>query len=167
MISLRWITFLLGYQTVTLTVLPFWIDLFLQMLVFVLLWLSLNWEILIMLWPQFPLTFCQIYNGIPSFIIPDWDSLHDHLTDVSWKDISKLSAFAGIREFCKWVQVGIDVYLSHHKYQINPGSSPWFSSAWTAAIVHRNHVFCLHQQNKSSVSKVKFRQASNCCKIGS
>ena len=116
---------------------------------------------------SFPLTFCQIHNGIPSFIIADWDSLHDHLTDVSWKDISKLSAFAGIREFCKWVQVGIDVYLSHHKYQINPGSSPWFSSAWTAAIVHRNHVFCLHQQNKSSVSKVKFRQASNCCKIGS
>ena len=31
-------------------------------------------------------------------------------------------------------------------------------------MVHRNHFFCLYQQNKSSESKVKFRQASNRCK---
>ena len=39
-----------------------------------------------------------------------------------------------------------------------------FSAACAAAIVHRNHFFRLYQQNKSSESKVKFRQASNCCK---
>ena len=39
-----------------------------------------------------------------------------------------------------------------------------FLAASTAAIVHRNHFFHLYQQNKSSESKVKFRQASNCCK---
>ena len=33
-----------------------------------------------------------------------------------------------------------------------------------AAIVHRNHFFRLYQQNKSSESKIKFRQASNRCK---
>ena len=33
-----------------------------------------------------------------------------------------------------------------------------------SAIVHRNHFFRLYQQNKSSESKVKFRQASNRCK---
>ena len=38
------------------------------------------------------------------------------------------------------------------------------SAACAAAIVHRNHFFCLHQKDKSSESKVKFRQASNCCK---
>ena len=43
--------------TVTLTVLLFWIYLFLLTLVFVLQWLSLHWEILIMLLSQFPLTF--------------------------------------------------------------------------------------------------------------
>ena len=32
------------------------------------------------------------------------------------------------------------------------------------AIVHRNHFFRLYQQNKSSESKAKFRQASNRCK---
>ena len=52
------------------------------------------------------------------------------------------------------------ICISHPKYQVKPHSSPWFSGA---AIVHRNHFFCLYQQDKSSKSKVKFRQASNCC----
>ena len=55
-------------------------------------------------------------------------------------------------------------YIPHCKYQFKPHSSPWFSAACAAAIVHRNHCFRLYQQNKSSESKVKFRQASNCCK---
>ena len=56
------------------------------------------------------------------------------------------------------------MYIPRHKYQVKPHSSPWFSAACAAAIVHRNHFICLYQQNKSSESKVKFRQASNCCK---
>ena len=63
-----------------------------------------------------------------------------------------------------WVQVGIDVYITHRKYQVKSHSSPWFSAACAAAIVHRNHFFCLYQREKSSDSKVKFRQTSNCCK---
>ena len=51
-----------------LTVLLFWIYLFLLMLVFVLQWLSHRWEILIMLLTQFPLTFPQIHKGMPHFI---------------------------------------------------------------------------------------------------
>ena len=35
---------------------------------------------------------------------------------------------------------------------VKPHSSPWFSAACTAAIVHRNYFFCLYQQNKSSES---------------
>ena len=94
----------------------------------------------------------------------DWDGLHDHLTDVPREDIFKLSASAAGSEFSEWVQVGIDVYIPHHKYQVQSHSSPWFSAACAAAIVHRNHFFCLYQQNKSSKSKVKSRQASNHCK---
>ena len=83
---------------------------------------------------------------------------------VPWEDIFKLGASAAATEFCEWVQVGIDVYIPHRKYQVKPHSSPWFSAACAAAIVHRNHFFCLYQQNKSSESKVKFRQATNHCK---
>ena len=90
----------------------------------------------------------------------DWDDLHDHLEDVPWEDIFRLSASAGANEFCEWVQVGIDVYIPHRKCQVKPHSSPWFSAACAAAIVHRNHFFRLYQQNKSSESKLKFRQAS-------
>ena len=67
-------------------------------------------------------------------------------------------------EFCDWVQVRIDVYIPHRKYQVQPHSSPWFSASCAAVIVHRNHCFRLYQREKSSDSKVKFRQASNCCK---
>ena len=62
------------------------------------------------------------------------------------------------------VQFGIDVYIPHHKYQVKHHSSPWCSAGFAAAIIYRNHFFLLYQQNKSSESEVKFRQASNHCK---
>ena len=65
----------------------------------------------------------------------DWDGLRYHLRDVPWV-----------------------------QYQVKPHSSPWFSAACAAAIVHRNHFFRLYQQNKPSESKAKFSQASNRCK---
>ena len=65
---LKSIMFLLGSQTVILTVLLFWIYLSLLMIIFPLQWLSLHWEILIMLFSQFPLTFHKIHNGILHFI---------------------------------------------------------------------------------------------------
>ena len=71
----------------------------------------------------------------------DSDGLCDHLRDVPWKDIFKLSASVAASEFCEWVQVGIDVYIPHRKYQVKPHSSPWFSAACAAAIVQRNHFF--------------------------
>ena len=53
-----------------------------------------------------------------------WDGLCDHLTDVLWEDIFKLSASAAANEFSEWVQVGTDVYIPHCKYQVKPHSSP-------------------------------------------
>ena len=91
----------------------------------------------------------------------DWDDLWDHLRDVPWEDIFQPGAFAAASEFCAWVQVGIDVYIRHRKFQVKPHSSPWFSAACAAAIVSRNYFFRLHQKDKSSDFKVKFRQASN------
>ena len=63
----------------------------------------------------------------------DWDGLRDHLRDVPWGNIFKLGASTAASEFCEWVQVGIDVYISHRKYQVKPHSSPWFSAACAAA----------------------------------
>ena len=78
----------------------------------------------------------------------DWNGLRDHLRDVPWEDIFKLGASAAASEFCEWVQVGIDVYIPHRKYQVKSHSSPWFSAACAAAIVHRNHFFHLYQREK-------------------
>ena len=67
-------------------------------------------------------------------------------------------------EFCEWVQVGIDVYILHCKYQVKRHSSPWFSAACAAAIVHRNHFFVCTNRIILLKSKVNFRQPSNRCK---
>ena len=82
-------------------------------------------------------------------VLIGWSSRH-----VSWEDIFKLGASAAGGEFCEWVQVGIDEYIPHRKYQVKPHSSSWFSAACAAAIVHRSHFFHLYQKDKSSNSKV-------------
>ena len=89
---------------------------------------------------------CIAYN----YSCADWDGLCDHLRDNPWEDIFKFSASTATSEFLEWVQAGIDVYIPHHIYQVRPRSSPWFSAACAAAIVHRNNFFHLHQHNKSS-----------------
>ena len=78
--------------------------------------------------------------------------------------IFKLCSSAAARKFCEWLQVRIDVYIPHRKYQVKLHSSAWFSAACAAGIAHRNHFFPLYQREKSSESKVKLRQASNRCK---
>ena len=102
---------------------------------------------------------CIVYD----YSRADWDGLRDHLRDVPWEDIFKLGVSAA-RKFCEWVKVGIDVYIPHRKCQAKPHSSVWFSAACAACIAHRNHFFRLYQKDKSSASKVKFRQAINHCK---
>ena len=84
--------------------------------------------------------------------------------DVPKEDTFKFSASATASEFCEWVLVGIDVYIHQCKNQVKPHSSPRFSAACAATIVHRNCLFRLYQKDKSSQSKVKFSLTSNCCK---
>ena len=74
------------------------------------------------------------------YFLDDWDGLHDHLRDVSQEDIFKLGASSATSEFCEWIQVGIDVYTPHQKYQVKP-HSPWVSAVCAAAIVHRIFLF--------------------------
>ena len=43
------------------------------------------------------------------------DGLRDHLRDVPWEDIFRLSASAAANKFCEWVQIKTDVYIPHRK----------------------------------------------------
>ena len=67
-------------MAVTLTFLLFWICFFLVTLVFVLQWLSLHWEILIMLshrkWGA------PFHDKAYEYSGADWEGLYDHLKDV-------------------------------------------------------------------------------------
>ena len=80
------------------------------------------------------------------------------------EDIFKLGSSTDTSEFYEWVQVRINLCIPHQKYQVKSHSSPCFLAAYGAALVHRNHFFCLYQKGKSPESKVKLRQASNHCK---
>ena len=88
---------------------------------------------------QFPLTFfCQTRIRMPCFIAQlmtilvlmgmlfmiIWDMFHRR---ISLSSVLLLPSAAAI-EFCEWLQVGIDVYISHRKcnYQVKPHSSQWF-----------------------------------------
>ena len=104
-----------------------------------------------MLLSQFPFTFLPTLKGMA----------YDYsLVDCTFKLVVSATA----AESYARVQVEIDVYILHRKYQAKPHSSPWFSAACAAAIAHRNHFFRLYQHNKSFGSKLKFRKASNRCK---
>ena len=87
----------------------------------------------------------------------DSDGLLDHLRDVPWEDIFKLSASTAASKVCEWV--GINVYIPHRKYRASLIFIVF--SRLSTAIVHRNHVFRLYQKDKSSESIGKFRQASS------
>ena len=118
MTLLIWLTFLLRSVTVTLLVLLFWI------------YISSATSICsTMAFPPLGNTDYVVFSvsidfplnskwGAPFHHIAydyphaDWDSLHDHLRDVPWEDIFKLSASAVASEFCELVQVGIENWRS-------------------------------------------------------
>ena len=79
-----------------------------------------------------------------------WDSFCDKLKDVTWEDIFNCGAFAAASEFVS----GLGLGLTYISLIVSIGSS------LTNPI--KIFFFCLCQ-HKSSESKLKFRQASNCC----
>ena len=111
----------------TLIVLLFRIYFFLLTLVFVLQWLSLHWEILIM-WLS-PCYFHWLSIRCPVSLLSLWLFLCWlgwylwSFERCSMGNIYKLSVTAAANEFCEWVQVGIDVYIPYWKCQLNPQSS--------------------------------------------
>ena len=161
------LTLLLRYLIVTLQSCSYRFLSFFLTLLFVLQWLSLHWKIgiLIMLLSQFPWTILKPQKAIPLFIAQLMTILMligtVYLRDVSWEDIFRFSASAAATKFCKWVQVGIEVYIPHRKCEVTFHLLPWFSATYAAAISLRNHFFCLDQENKSFTSKVEFGQVNN------
>ena len=83
----------------------------------------------------------------------------DHLGDVSWKDIFKLSASAAASELLLEL-----MYISLIRSIRSKLTHLHGLAACAAAIVYRNNFFRLYQQNKFSEYKGNFRQASNHCK---
>ena len=71
----------------------------------------------------------------------DWGDLYDHLRDVPWDDIFKLSGYTAANEFCEWVQLEL-MYIS---LTISIRSNlTHLHSFQQLAIARRNHFFCFY-----------------------
>ena len=80
------------------------------------------------------------------------NSFCDHLRDVLWEEIFKLSASAASCEFCEGFRLELMYISLIVNVRTSLTSSTWFSAACAAVMVYRNH------------SKLKFRQTSDCSK---
>ena len=107
-----------------------------------------------MLMSQFSITSRQTQNMMPHLIasLKTIFMLIGMVLVIIWEMFPKMISLTSVL---------LHLFIPHRKYQVKPHSSPWFSAAFAAAIINSNHCFHLHQQNKSSESKVKFRQARN------
>ena len=116
---LRWLTFLLGLQ-------PLLLDLFLSSDAIICSTMAFSPlgnsdHVVVSVSIDFPSNSQQdapFHRIAYDYSCADWDGLCDHLRDVPWEGIFKLSASAAAGEFCEWVQVGIDLYIPHRKYQV-------------------------------------------------
>ena len=150
MTLLRQLTFLLGSQTVTLTVLLFWGFFFPLVLVLVLQWFSLillrNPDHVVV---SVSIDVLSIQKGMPCFVTQLITIL---MLIGTVFVIIKPGAFAAGNKFSEYVHVLIDVYITHHKYQVKRHSSP------SPCCCHNSQklLFSMYHQNKSCKSKVRF-----------
>ena len=154
--------FLLGSQTVILTVLLFWFISFDASICSTMAFLPLgnSDHVVVSVSIDFPsysqwhahfialLMTLLMLIGVVFLII--WEMFHGR---ISLNSVPLLQQNSLAAEFWEWVQVGTDVYIPHWKYQVKYHSFPWFSAAFTAAIVHRNHFFRFYQKSKSYESQ--------------
>ena len=80
-----------------------------------------------------------------------------------WLDIFKYDATYTAKEIAEWVEISIDCYIPHRKFQLKPHSTPW-STLCAAAIAHRNHYFYQYHQNAAPENKKLFCDSCNHCK---
>ena len=124
---LRWLTFLLGYQTVVLTVSPSSDASICSRKASPPLGNSDHVFVSVLIkFPSYSRRDALFHRIAHDYSPADWDGLSDYFRDVRWEDISKLSASAVASEFCECVQVGIDGYNPHQKCQVKPPLSRWF-----------------------------------------
>ena len=86
MTLLRWLTFFLGSQALVFP--PLGNSYHFVVSVSIKFPSNLQWDS----------PFCRIAYD---YSCADWDGLRDHLRDVPWEDIFRLSASAAVSEFCK------------------------------------------------------------------
>ena len=77
--------------------------------------------------------------------------------------IFKHNATYAAKEITEWVEIGIDYYIPHRKFQLKT-HSPCFIPSCAAAIVHCNHYFHQYHRNATPENNKLFCDTCNHCK---
>ena len=148
MTLLRWLTFLLGFLTVTLTDLLFWIS------------FSFDASIILQWFPpigKFWSCCCLSFHWF-SIKLKTWCPISSHSFVIIWELFhGRISLNSVPLQLLVNFVSGFRLKLMHISLIVSIRSNLTYLHGCAAAIVHRNHFFCLYQQNKSSESKVMFR----------
>ena len=163
---LRWLTFLLGSQTVVHTVLFFWMYLFLLMPVFCcampLCLLGNSDHVLVSVFIDFIWNTHQnasCYTKLMTIAVLIgmlWDSLHDYLRDVPWDDIIKLSASTAIvtrSQYVPFVTIYLIVTCWYRSLLVTASKFGLLTIRQNCA--NRKHLFLYSQGDRSGLRKPK------------
>ena len=166
----RWLTFLLGSQTVVHIVLFFWMYLFLLMPVFCcampLCQLGNSDHVLVSVFIDFiwnthqNASFYTKLMTVAILIGMLWDSLHDHLRDVPWEDIIKLSASTAIvtyivtrSQYVPFVTIYLIVTCWYRSLLVTASKFGLLTIRQNCAT--RKHLFLYSQGHRSGLRKPK------------
>ena len=58
------------------------------------------------------------HHNVYSFNKADWDCFRDYLQDVPWLGIFRHNVNKAGKEISDWIQIGIDCFIPHRKYQL-------------------------------------------------
>ena len=98
-----------------------------------------------------------------SYLCVDQVGFHNDIKVVPSQDF-KLGASAATNEFFQFFHIGVVVYDPRRKFQASPHSFLRFLTSCASSITHKNHLLCLYQQIKTSVSNIRFRKVTNRCR---
>ena len=81
-----------------------------------------------------------------------------------WLQIFYHDVTSTAKEITEWVEIGIDCYIPHKRFQLKPHSSAWFTPSCATTISHYNHYFHQYHRNVTPKNKKLFCDSRNHCK---
>ena len=104
--------------------------------------------------PDYLVPFRTLLSGNIIFVLLSWFLLLYQI--FLCENLFDLGASAGVCDFCELVQIGLDLYIFHRKYQSKSFSSPWFSATCVAVCTNKRDLVSYMQSSAKHSIVVKY-----------